>query len=176
MTNRLSLARQTLDMTTTAAPVNEARITTPRSSTTPRTTTTTPQTTTTTMSTTTISLVPYSYDEVSLQPPTAAEAAIIKVLEEAVKIEHQRRERERIATRRELEQQRSRRHAWDSASFLDTRLPYHPPRCTCGLPLHKAGRSRFSGLQNWSGPSECFQTPIATVGPDIDIANAKKSS
>ena len=64
-----------------------------------------------------------------------------------MKIEHQRRERERIAARQELERQRSRRHAPGSASLFKTRLPYHPPRCSCGLPLHKAGRSRFLGFK-----------------------------
>ena len=54
---------------------------------------------------------------------------------------------------RELEQQRSRRHSPDSEpSFRSGGLPFSPPRCTCGLPLRKAGRSRFStGSQDWSG-------------------------
>ena len=108
MTNRLSLARQTLNTTTTAAPVNEAKTTTPRSSTTTRIYYHNAPITTTTLSTTTISLTPYSYETVSLPPPTAAEAAIIKVLEEAVKIEHQRRERKRIEARRQQEQGRTR--------------------------------------------------------------------
>ena len=49
--------------------------------------------TTSTLSTTTVKLVPYSQETGPFPPLTVAQAAIIKVLEEAVKIEHQRRER-----------------------------------------------------------------------------------
>ena len=61
------------------------------------------------------------------------------MLEEAVKIEHQRRERERVAARQESQQQRPRRHAQDSASFWSTRIA---PRCPCG-PWTTTGRNKF---------------------------------
>ena len=108
----------------------------------PFTTTTSTATTTTTMSTTTIKLSPYEYETGPLPPPNTAQAAIIKVLEEAVKIEHQRRERERIAARQQMEQQRPRRHALIPASFRSTRIV---SRCPCGSPW--PGRTSFPGIK-----------------------------
>ena len=144
MTNRLSLARQNLDKTTVTAPVIETSETPePLPSTTTRPFTTTPQPTTTTISTTTVSLVPFSYDEVSPPPPTAAEAAIIKALEEAVKIEHQRREDERIAASREKERIRSRRH-----SPISKPSKMKIPRCACGTVRPKFTKSIIPGLSS----------------------------
>ena len=157
MTNRLSLARQNLTMTTTAAPVIEAIQEMSRMpSTTTRSTTTTPQTTTTTVSTTTISLTPFSYDEVSLPPPTAAEASIIKVLEEAIKIEHQRRERKRIEARRQQEQSRTRRHSPKEESF-DIKIP----RCACGLYPNRGIFSMFprGRIYSWRSHRPCRCMP-----------------
>ena len=75
-----------------------------------------------------VSLVPFSYEEVSLPPPTPEQAALIKLLEEAVKIEHERREEKRIAARRTLDQGRQRRHSPDEDS-----PKIEVPRCACGL-------------------------------------------
>ena len=129
MTNRLTMGRPGYLMTTTAAPTTTVTEHVPVITTRPFSVilrTTTPQPTTTTTSTTTVSLTPYSYDKVSLPPPTAEEAALIKVLEEAVKIEHQRREDERIAARQEEERIRSRRHSPTSGS-----KKIRIPRCAC---------------------------------------------
>ena len=114
-----------MNETTTAAPAFEAKPTIPQPFTTVKSTTTT---TTTTLSTTTVKLIPYSYEEVSLPPPTAAEAAIIKVLEEAIKIEHQHREWKRIEAHQQQEQGRTRRHSPNEGSFR-----IEIPRCVCGL-------------------------------------------
>ena len=80
------------------------------------------------MSTTTVKLIPYSEETGPFPPLSITQAALIKVLEEAVKIEHQRREREKVAARQELQQQRPRRHVQDPASFRSTAIV---PRCPC---------------------------------------------
>ena len=157
MTNRLSLARQNLTMTTAAAPVIEATQEMTRlPSTTARPTTTTPQTTTTTVPTTTISLTPFSYDEVSLPPPTAAQAAIIKVLEEAIKIEHQRREQKRIEACQQQEQRRTRRHSPNKGSFR-----IEIPRCACGLFPRRGIFSMFprGRIYSWRSHRPCRCMP-----------------
>ena len=59
-----------------------------------------------------------------------------------MKIEHQRRERERIAARQRMEQQRSRRHAKNLLPFRSTRVA---SRCPCGFPW--PGRTRFPGIK-----------------------------
>ena len=127
LTNRLLLARQTLNTTTSIAPTVEAYSTTPSPTTTIQTTTELPQTTST-MSTTTVKLIPYSEETGPFPPLSITQAALVKVLEEAVKIEHQRREREKVAARQELQQQRPRRHVQDPASFRSTGIA---PRCPC---------------------------------------------
>ena len=141
MTNRLSLARQTLNKTATTAPSAEAYTTTPPPTTTIQSTTELPQTTST-MSTTTVKLIPYSEETGPFPPLSITQAALIKVLEEAVKIEHQRREREKVAARQESQQQRPRRHVQDPASFRRTVVS---PRCPCGFSW--PGRTSFPGIQ-----------------------------
>ena len=143
-----------MNKTTTAAPVFEAKPTIPQPFTTVKPTTTT---TTTTLSTTTVKVIPYSYEEVSLPPPTAAKAAIIKVLEEAIKIEHQRRERKRIEARQQQEQGRTRRHSPNEGSFR-----IEIPRCVCGLHPRRGIFSMFPSrgvLKTWGRHRPCRCMP-----------------
>ena len=148
MTNRLSLARQTLNKTAPTAPSTEAYKTTPPPTTTIQTTTELPQTTST-MSTTTVKLIPYSEETGPFPPLSVTQAALIKVLEEAVRIEHQRREREKVAARQELQMQRPRRHVQEPAASF--RRMVASPRCPCGISWHG---TRFLGINigPWKRP------------------------
>ena len=74
-------------MTKPTAPTVEAYSTTPSPTATIQTTTEMPQTTST-MSTTTVKLIPYSEETGPFPSLSITQAALIKVLEEAVKIEH----------------------------------------------------------------------------------------
>ena len=141
MSNRLSMARPDYLLPTTVTPPS---LRTNPPTTLPPTTTTLQITTT---STTTIRLTPYSYDEVSLPPPTAEEAALIKVLEEAVKIEHERREENRNKAHRQQDQIQSRHHSPHSESPKKIKIP----RCSCGRVGYTFGGSRVPGFSRSRG-------------------------
>ena len=120
MTNKVSLARHGYEKQTTVAPpaIKTPGLPEQLPTTTSRPVIMTPQPVRTTTPVATTSLTPFSYDEVSLPPNNAAERALIKVLEEAVRIEHERRQNKI----------RSCRH---SPSFRSFKIP-NIPRCSCG--------------------------------------------
>ena len=120
------------------------------------------------MSTTTVKLIPYSEETGPFPPLSLTQAALIKVLEEAVKIEHQRREREKVAARQESQQQRPRRHVQDPASFRSTGIA---PRCPCGFSWPG---TRVLGIRigQWD---RRLPVLVALASPDTVIVNAKKS-
>ncbi len=142
VTNKLSLAHHGSEDSTILPPFREMTDAPGHllSTTQPQPNTTTLPTSTTTFRTSTnlldkTNLSPVYYNDVSLPPPTAAEMALIKVLEEAVKIE-QLQEKNRSRTCRHL------------PAFRSRRLPR--PRCSCHLPPYRHSISAHPKAPEWT--------------------------